>query len=389
MKIVLAPDSFKGSLTAAEAALCMERGIGRVVPPDWSLKRIPMADGGEGTLACLVEATGGRYRKARVHDPLGRLIEAEFGILGDGRTAVVELAASSGLPLLRAEERNPLIASTFGYGELIRAALDEGARRFVLCLGGSATNDGGAGMLQALGFALLDGMGHPLPPGGAALSGLARIDSSNADPRLRSCEWTVACDVNHPLTGPDGASAVFGPQKGATPEMVERLDRSLARLADVMAEETGVSVHALAGAGAAGGTAGALYAMLGATLESGVGLCIRTSGLERELLEADLVLTGEGRIDEQTVRGKTPFGVVQAAWRRQVPSILIGGFVGTGIDELYRYGAAAVFALQEQGMDTATAIARAPELLERRTAESIRMLLNGEIQLEGRRREWR
>lgn len=382
MKIIAAPDSYKGSLSAFEAATCMELGI-RSVRPDWNVKKIPMADGGEGTMSCLVEATGGQIRAASARDPLGRSRITEFGVLGDGRTAVVELASSSGLPLLQADERNPLLASTYGFGELIRAALDDGARKFVLCMGGSATNDGGAGMLQALGYAMLDAGGQPLEPGGAALHRLARIDASSADPRLRECDWTVACDVDHPFIGPRGASAVFGPQKGATPEMADLLDRGLTRLAEVMAETTGIAVHTYPGAGAAGGTSGALHAMLGAKLESGAALCIRASGLERELEDAHLVLSGEGRIDDQTIHGKTPFAVAEAAWRRRVPSILIGGSVGPGIEPMFERGVASAFALIEPGMDVQTAIARAAELLERRTAEVIRKVTDGEINLNG------
>lgn len=380
MRIVIAPDKFKGSLTAAEAARAMARGAASACP-EAELRLAPMADGGDGTLACLVEATGGRYLSVAAQDPLGRERQARIGLLGDGRTCAVELAEASGLAMLRPEERDPMRASTYGFGQLIRAGLDAGARRFTLCLGGSATSDGGAGMLQALGFRLLDGAGAPIGPGGGALASLRTIDRGAADARLEACEWVVACDVDNPLVGPTGAAAVFGPQKGATPEQVRLLDAGLARLADVIADASGVRVRDLPGAGAAGGVAASLHALLGAHLVPGVRLCIEASGLDRALEGADLVLTGEGRVDAQTLRGKTACGVAQAAAARRAPVIVLGGAVAEDLPPagLRALGVLAVAAAAEPGMPPAEAIRRAAELLERRAEQLVRRWLGGEL----------
>ncbi|CAM3914687.1 glycerate kinase [Cohnella lubricantis] len=380
MRIVIAPDKFKGSLTALEAAQAMARGAARACPAA-ELKLVPMADGGDGTMACLVEATGGRYVTAACQDPLGREREARIGLLAGGETCAVELAEASGLALLQPHELDPLRASTYGFGQLIRAGLDAGARRFTLCLGGSATTDGGAGMLQALGFRLLDGAGAPIGPGGGALESLRTIDRSAADARLWACEWVVACDVDNPLIGPSGAAAVFGPQKGAQPDDVHRLDANLGHLADVIADAAGVRVHGLPGAGAAGGVAAALHALMGARLVPGVRLCLEASGLDRALAGADLVLTGEGRVDAQTLRGKTACGVAQAAAARHVPAIVLGGSVAEDLPptELRSLGVLAAAAAGEPGMPLGEAMRRAAELLERRTEELVRRWLHGEF----------
>lgn len=367
MKIIVAPDKFKGSLTAKQVAQAIRRGILRA-RPDWMVRTFPMADGGDGTLACLVDATGGRFRSTTANDPLGRARSAEYGILGDGLTCVAELASSSGLTLLASHERDPLRASTFGFGQLIRAGFDAGARRFILCLGGSATNDGGAGMLQALGFGLLDNNGLPIKFGGEALRGLQSFTQDVADPRLLQCEWIAACDVDNPLLGPNGASAVFGPQKGATADMIGRLDEALANWADILAATTGVHVHNMPGAGAAGGTAAALAAVLGARLEPGVRICLEASGIETELAGADLVITGEGRIDSQTLSGKTPFGVARAACKYGVPVLLVGGDVAGNVmpERWEEYGVCRIIGVREEEMSLEEAIAHASQLLESR-----------------------
>jgi glycerate kinase len=371
MKIIAAPDSYKGCMTAPEAAAAMLRGALQAFPGARTAA-VPMADGGEGTMQCLVESTGGAYRTATVQDPLGREREAAFGLLGDGRTCVVELAESSGLPLLAADERDPLRASSYGFGQLIRAGLDAGAREFLLCLGGSATNDGGAGMLQALGFELLDEDGRPIPPGGGGLAKLRRIETGRADPRLAACTWTVACDVDNPLVGPNGASAVFGPQKGADPDCVALLDANLSAFADVLEAAVGRPIRDLPGAGAAGGTAAALVALLGARLEPGIELCLQASGLARELADADLVLTGEGRVDSQTLRGKTPCGVARLAARHGVPTIVFGGSVGPGAEGLSAFGVIRIVSLADERVTVEEAIRRGAELLERKTAQTLR-----------------
>ncbi|WP_248925739.1 glycerate kinase [Paenibacillus hamazuiensis] len=362
MKIVLAPDSYKGSLTAKEACDAMEEGIRKVVP-DAEVVKVPMADGGEGTVQSLVDATGGRLLKAAVSGPLGGRVEAAYGILGDGETAVIEMAEASGLYLIPTEARNPLATTTYGTGELIRAALDQGCRRFIIGLGGSATNDGGAGMAQALGVRLLDEDGRELPPGGGALSRLTRIDASGIDPRVRESAFTVACDVDNPLLGSAGASAVFGPQKGATPAMVAELDAALGRYAEALKRDLGADVAGIPGAGAAGGLGAGVVAFLGAELKRGVDIVIAASGLERQLAGADLVFSGEGQCDFQTERGKTPYGVSTTAQKQGVPCILIAGSVGTGIEVLYKSGVASVFSMVDKPMKLEEAMASARALL--------------------------
>ncbi|MFC5403256.1 glycerate kinase [Cohnella soli] len=373
MKIVLAPDSFKGSLTAQLACEAMETGIRRVMP-DAEIVQVPMADGGEGTAQCLVDATGGQMRAVTVRGPLGDPVQAQYGVLGDGTTAVIEMAEASGITLVPAEHRDPLSASTYGTGELIRQALDDGCRSFLLAIGGSATNDGGAGMAQALGAKLLDEDSSELSPGGGALGRLQRIDLSALDERLASCSFQVACDVQNPLCGPTGASFVYGPQKGATPEMVEELDRNLAHYADVIHQELGVDVAERPGAGAAGGLGAGAMAFLRAELKSGVELVVRASELERKLEGTDLVITGEGRSDAQTQYGKTPFGVSTTAQRAGVPAWLVVGSVGPGVEVMLEHGVSRIASLTEEGGVTADyAIAHAAQVLtdvmERLTAQ--------------------
>lgn len=362
MRIVIAPDSFKGSLTAREAAEAMAEGARRVYP-EAEIVLVPMADGGEGTVRALLDATGGSERRTVVRDPLGRPVQAVFGLLGDGRTAVLEMASASGLPLLAATERNPLITSTYGTGQLILAALDAGARRVLLGIGGSATNDGGAGMAQALGYRLLDAEERDLPPGGAALAGLARIDAERVDPRLRETEFVAACDVANPLLGPEGASAVYGPQKGATPEMVALLDAALARFARVVEETLGLSVADLPGAGAAGGLGAGLVAFCRARLQRGVDMVGEAVGLRARLAGADLVLTGEGRLDGQTVRGKTPHGVAAAAKECGLPVLAVAGGLGPGYRAVFAAGIDAATSIVPGPMELAEAMAHAPSLV--------------------------
>ena len=341
MKIVIAPDSFKGSMTAFAVAEAMGRGVRRVFP-DAELDLVPMADGGEGTVEALVSATGGQTVPVKVTGPLGEQVAAFYGLLGDGETAVIEMAAASGLPLVPPERRNPLLTTTFGTGELIRAALDGGARRLIIGIGGSATVDGGVGMAQALGGRFLDQAGRELPFGGGALVHLERIDLSGLDPRLATCEITVACDVDNPMTGPRGAAAVFGPQKGADPAMVGLLDRALQRLAEVIRRDLGQDVEHLPGAGAAGGMGGGLIAFLAAKLRPGVEIVIQEVRLRERLAGAALCLTGEGSTDFQTAHGKTPMGVAQAAKAHGVPVLCLSGGLGHGHEAVHEVGIDAV-----------------------------------------------
>lgn len=324
MKIIVAPDSFKGSLTAIEAAQAMALGVSECDPTIQTVM-LPAADGGEGTMRSLVGATKGKEVTFVVHDPLERKVEASFGVLGDEETCVIEIAEASGLMLLYADERNPLITSTFGTGELIRHALDAGFRKFIIGLGGSATNDAGTGMLQALGMKFLNKDGVELSPGGGALTELDKIDCSDFDPRISESSFLIACDVENPFVGPVGASAVFGPQKGATPEMVEHLDQCLTNFANVVEKQTGISLHEKKGAGAAGGSGGAFQAFFPAEMKQGINVVLEAISFHVHLKDADLIITGEGKTDIQTLSGKTPFGIAKAAQKEGKPVILISG----------------------------------------------------------------
>lgn len=374
MKIVIAPDSFKGSLTARQAADAIERGVRRVTP-DADIISIPMADGGEGTVRALVDATGGRLISVRVTGPLGEPVAATYGILGDGTTAVIEMAEAAGLHLVGTAP-DPLHATTRGVGELILDALGHGAERIIVGLGGSATNDGGAGMAQALGVRLFDADGRNLPGGGAELADLDRIDCTGLDPRVACTPIILASDVTNPLTGPDGASAVFGPQKGATPAMVERLDRALAHYAAVVRRDTGRSVDATPGSGAAGGLGAGFLAFTDATMRSGIDLVIETVGLKERAVCADYCFTGEGRIDGQTQYGKTPMGVARAM-HEAAPAcrvIALAGSIGEDAEQLNALGFAAVFGIQSGAVCLQEALAGASRNLER-TAEQVMRLL--------------
>lgn len=341
-RIVVSPDSFKESLPAAEVAEAIIAGL-RQVWPSAEYVAVPMADGGEGTLDAITRATGATLHTARVTAPLGELVEARFCITADGTTAVIEMAAASGLELVPSASRDPLRATSYGTGELLRAALDAGVSRCVLGIGGSATVDGGAGMLEALGTRLLDRDSHPVRRGGAGLADIDRLDMSALDPRLAACRIDVACDVDNPLLGPSGAAAVFGPQKGATPAMVAQLELGLANLARAIEAQLGISVAKTPGGGAAGGVGAALIACLGANLQPGTGLVAELVGLDAAIHEADLVITGEGRMDGQTIRGKTPIGVAQIAKRYGKPVLAIAGSLGPGWEQVLTRGIDAVF----------------------------------------------
>ncbi|MEH3041103.1 MAG: glycerate kinase [Sphingomonas paucimobilis] len=358
MKIVIAPDSFKESLSAIEVAEQIEAGF-REVLPDPVYVKVPVADGGEGTVAALVAATGGRTVHRTVTGPLGDPVDAFFGISGDGATAVIEMAAASGLILLPPDRRDPLRATTYGVGELIRTALDLGARHFIIGIGGSATNDGGAGMAEALGVRMLDADGAPIDRGGGGLSALARIDASQLDPRLRECRIEVACDVDNPLVGPQGASAIFGPQKGADDAMVRILDDNLRRYADRIEADLGVRVDTLPGGGAAGGLGAALVAFVGGQLLPGADIVTAAVGLDAIVADADLVITGEGRIDSQSIHGKTPVGVARVAKRHGKPVIVIAGCRGDRAERVHDYGIDAVFSAVHRSCTVEEALADA------------------------------
>ncbi len=345
-RVVIAPQSFKGSADAVAVASAIARGVRRVWPRAECVE-LPLADGGEGTVRALVHATRGETCRSRVQDPLGREIDAAWGVLGDRTTAVVEMAAASGLPLLDDDERDPRVTSTRGTGELVLAAAASGAQRIVVGIGGSATNDGGAGMARAFGYRFLDGDGRELPEGGAALARLVRIEGQT-DPRLIRPAIDVACDVRNPLLGREGATAVFGPQKGATPEMQRELEAALARYADVVERFVGRNVRDVPGAGAAGGLGAGLIAFLDARLVSGALLVLDAVGFDTRLVGADLVVTGEGRIDGQSVYGKLTHAVTQAARRRGVPVVAVVGTIGPGHQAMRDAGIETIEALADE-----------------------------------------
>jgi len=376
MRVVIAPDSFKECLSASEVCTAIADGW-RVVYPDADLDLVPMADGGEGTVDALVAATDGKKRSVTVTGPLGEPVEAVYGVLPSTSdatiTAVIEMASASGLALVPPDRRDARITTTRGAGELVYDALERGATEMIIGIGGSATNDGGAGMAQSLGYSLRDAAGLELPVGGAALARLAHIDVSNRHPGLARCRIRVACDVQSTLCGPAGASRMFGPQKGASPEAAEELDAALSHFAEIVESQLGISILDIPGGGAAGGLGAGLVAFAGARLESGVALVGDACGLGSRMSGADLVITGEGRLDGQTVHGKTPAGVARLARERGVPTIAFAGALGPGWEQLYAAGMAAMFAIADAPLPREESMARARALLCAR-AESVARL---------------
>jgi glycerate kinase len=364
MKVVVAPNAFKGSLTASQAATAIARGV-REALPDAEVVEVPVADGGDGTVEALVSANRGEYRSVEVQGPLGDLVAAQYGLIDSGRTGVVELATASGLTLISSDRRDPRRTSTYGFGQLLQAVRRDGALEVIAGIGGSATNDGGAGMAQALGYRFLDSHGRDLERGGAALARLERIDSSGFDHRWSLVKVRVACDVTNPLTGPRGASAVYGPQKGADPQMVQELDAALGRLAAVIERDLGKRVADIPGAGAAGGTGAGLVAFLDAELVPGAPLVVEAAGLDAHLAGADLVITGEGQVDEQTAYGKAPGEVAKRAKAAGVPVVLLAGSKGQGWEALNSLGVSSVLTLREEGEDLQQSIRDADRMLFR------------------------
>lgn len=379
MKIVIAPDSYKESLSALEVATAIEQGF-REIWPDADYVKIPVADGGEGTVEAMVAATAGRLVHVDVTGPLGSSVQAFYGLSGDARSAFIEMAAASGLALVPVGSRDPLKTTSRGTGELIRHALDAAVEHIVIGIGGSATNDGGAGMVQALGARLLDAQNNDIAHGGAGLEALARIDISQLDARLAACQIEVACDVTNRLTGKEGASAVFGPQKGATPEVVARLDRALTHYAQLISRDLDVNVLELAGGGAAGGMGAALYAFCGAQLRSGIEIVTDALHLDAWVADADLVVTGEGRIDSQTIHGKVPVGVANVAKRYNKPVIGIAGSLTPDVGIVHDHGIDAVFSVIYTICTLEDALKNAKENV-RMTARNVAATLNAGLQL--------
>lgn len=337
MKIVVAPDSFKGSLTAVEVSDAIEQGV-REIFPEAEIVKIPMADGGDGTVQCLVNATGGEILREKVTGPLGDEVWASYGILGDKKTAVIEMAEASGLTLVPENKRNPLITTTYGTGQLIKFALDQGCRKMIIGIGGSATNDGGAGMVQALGVKLLDKDGEEVGFGGGELKKIFRVDTKRLNKRLSETKVLIASDVSNPLCGPKGASWIYGPQKGATPEIIEKLDKSLAHFAEIIKRDLNKDIKDIPGAGAAGGLGASLMAFLDAELKPGIDIVIEIVKLEQAIKDANLVITGEGKIDSQTIYGKAPIGVARIAKKYNIPVIAVAAIIGDDADVVHQHG---------------------------------------------------
>lgn len=375
MKILIAVDSFKGSIDTLGAAGAIARGI-RSVSPDAEIIEVPIADGGEGTVSAVVGGMGGELRKCSVTGPLGEERSAEYGILPDG-TAVIEMAQASGLPLVPENLRNPLVTTSYGTGQLISSALDNGCRKVIIGIGGSATNDGGFGMAQALGASFRDESGKELGPGGGQLEFLHSIDISGLDKRLSSCEIIVACDVTNPLCGENGASAVYGPQKGATPEMVKRLDANLEHYAKLISTQLGKGIKDIPGAGAAGGLGAGLMAFCNAKIKPGIEIVMELTSLEEKMEGADLVITGEGRIDGSSAFGKAPSGVAGIAKRKKIPVAALCGGVGPGAEAIYEYGVDAIVPIVNKPMPLQEAMDNAETLLAEAAERIMRIYAMG------------
>ena len=378
MKILIAPQSFKGSVSALAAAQAIERGVLKALP-DAETVLVPVADGGDGTLEVLVNSTGGEIFRSIVTGPLGHAVEASWGVMGDGQTAVVEMARASGLAMVPPRRRNPRTTTTYGTGEIIGEAINKGFSRIVVGLGGSATNDAGMGMATALGARFLDSQGKPLPKGGAALARLARIDISRINPRLRDLTIIGATDVTNPLCGPSGASAIYGPQKGATPEIVAELDSALANFARVAHRDIGIDFlnEDHPGAGAAGGLGAGLMAFANCRLQSGIDLVCEVLKFDENVRDADLVLTGEGRADLSSIYDKAPVGVARKAAPYGVPTVILAGSLGDGYTELYEHGIAAIVCIADRPMSFERSLARTEEMLEGAADRTVRLLQMG------------
>lgn len=373
MKIVIAPDSFKECISAKEACIAIQKGFEKIFE-EGEYILVPMADGGEGTTEALVDSTDGAIYKVETTNPIGEKRISKFGILGDGKTAIIEMAQASGLELISKEKRNPMVTTTYGTGELIKSALDKNIETILIGIGGSATNDGGAGMIQALGGKLLDKDGKEIGFGGGELSKLHKIDLSNLDERLKKVKIIVACDVDNPLTGERGASYIFGKQKGGTPEMLKILDNNLKHFAKIIKKDLGVDIETISGSGAAGGLGGGLMGFLSAELKKGIDIVIEYSKLEEKIQGADLVITGEGSIDSQTRFGKTPYGVAKVAKKYNIPVIALAGNIGKDVDILYDYGFNAIFPILPRVETLEEALLQGKENLEK-TSENIARLI--------------
>lgn len=373
MKIVVATDSFKGSLSATEVCQAIKKGILRA-DPACQVETLPIADGGEGTLEAMKLSSGGEMISVPCVNPLGAKIRGKYLILADGKTAVIEMAQAAGLCLIAREQQNPLYTTTYGVGEIILAALDSGYRKFIVCIGGSATVDAGIGMLQALGFRFLNKAGEEIASGGLAIANLRKIEVSGADKRLPECSFQVACDVDNLICGPRGAARVFAPQKGATPEMVEILEDNLRHFSEIVNSDLGIDISDVKGGGAAGGIGASLFAFLNAQLVSGVELVLDSMDFSTKLQGADLIITGEGQLDEQTAYGKVPMGVARRAKEKGLPVIALAGAIGTDYANLSPLGIDAAVSIVNRPMSLEEAMADAGLLLSQCSEAVIRLL---------------
>jgi glycerate 2-kinase len=373
MKVVIAPDSFKGSISAKDVCTAIKEGI-MTVFPEAEVKAVPLADGGEGTLENMVYASNGTLTSIQVNGPMGKEVSAAYGVLGDRETVVIEIAQASGLPLVKPEERNPYTASSYGTGQLIKHALDAGYRRFIIGLGGSATNDGGTGMLTALGLRLFNENGDLLPEGGGYLTQLSYFNDSELDSRFTESTITIASDVVNKLCGPKGASAVFGPQKGANPEMVEHLDHALYHFAEIVYKQKGIDIRKLEGGGAAGGMGAALMAFMGASVHSGIEVVMKEIDFEKHIQDADLILTGEGKLDSQTLSGKVIAGVAKTAKRHQVPVLVLCGGMDLEPASFDKLGILAAFSIVPGPCSLEEGMRNSPKWITERTETIMRII---------------
>lgn len=362
MNILIAPDSFKESLTSIEVTDYLSEGF-KKAKQDFEITKLPLADGGEGTVKSLVAATDGEIKKKEVTDPLGNKVEAIYGILGDKKTGVIEMATASGLPLVPRDKRNPARTTTYGTGELIKAALDQGCTKLIIGIGGSATNDCGVGMAQALGGKFLDEEGKQIGYGGRYLKDIEKIDLSQLDSRIAETEIEVACDVDNPLYGKNGAAYIYGPQKGASKKQVKQLDKGLRHIAEIIKNDLGKEVNEIPGAGAAGGLGAGLSAFLDAELRPGIEIVMEASKIEEKMEDVDLVVTGEGKIDGQTCSGKTPVGVSRIAKKKDIPVIAVAGTIGEDAEKVYEEGINFLYSVIDKPMTLKEAIDSADELL--------------------------
>ena len=376
MKIVVAPQAFKGSLSATEVGNSMIKGIENVIENSTNLL-VPVADGGDGTLETLVESSQGKINSIKVTGPLGEQQNSAWGALGRNKTAIIEMARSSGLALVPINKLNPLISTTYGLGEVILDALDQGYRDFIIGIGGSATNDAGAGMAQALGVKLLDSNGNELSFGGESLSKLNSINIDGIDTRIKESNFAIACDVNNPLTGPEGASAIYGPQKGATPEMVNTLDQALTNFAKIVEKDLGIKINDVEGSGAAGGLGGGLIAFLNGKLRKGVDIVLDFVDINKALTNTNLVITGEGQLDFQTIYNKAPIGVARRAKHLGIPVIAISGSLGENFSVVHEHGIDAASSIVSKPMTLAEASKNAPELISAATEQALRYMKIG------------